>query len=109
MSRRKWHLREPLLRFAKYLAAKGIMNEEQKIQIDAELDAEIKAAVAKAERKMAKTEELSDPLHMFDYSFAENASVLARATTRVGGPYCQTQKSIRKKRAKKKAPSPAQI
>ena len=29
------------------------MNEEQKIQIDAELDAEIKAAVAKAE-EMAK-------------------------------------------------------
>ncbi len=104
---KKWHLREPLLRFAKYLAAKGIMNEEQKIQIDAELDAEIKAAVAKAE-EMAKTEELSDPLHMFDYSFAEMHPFLQEQRQELAD-HIAKHKKHKKEAGEKKAPSPAQI
>ena len=45
----KWHKREPLLRFAKYLEAKGIMNEQERAKLEEELDVEIKAAVQKAE------------------------------------------------------------
>lgn len=103
----KWHKREPLLRFAKYLAAKGIMNEEQKVAIDQELDAEIKAAVAKAEA-MAKTEELMDPLHMFDYSFAELPPYLQEQRQELAD-YIAKHKKHKTEAAEKKAPSPAQI
>ncbi len=104
---KKWHQREPLLRFAKYLAAKGIMNEEQRIQIDAELDAEIKAAVAKAE-ELAKSEELSDPLHMFDYLYADMPPFLQEQRQELAD-HISKHKKQKAEPAEKKSPSPAKI
>lgn len=103
----KWHKREPLLRLAKYLEAKGIMNAEQKAAIDAEIDAEIKAAVAKSEA-MAKSEELSDPLRIFDYSFADMPPFLAEQRQELAD-HIAKHKKVKKEAAEKKAPSPAQI
>lgn len=104
---KKWHLREPLLRFAKFLKAKGIMNDEQKIAIDAEIDAEIKTAVAKAE-ELAKSEELMDPLRMFDYSFADMPPFLAEQRQELAD-HIAKHKKHKKEAGEKKAPSPAQI
>ncbi|MBS1953625.1 MAG: pyruvate dehydrogenase (acetyl-transferring) E1 component subunit alpha [Cyanobacteria bacterium SZAS-4] len=104
---KKWHLREPLLRFAKFLKNKGIMNDEQKIAIDAEIDAEIKAAVAKAE-ELAKSEELMDPLRMFDYSFADMPPFLAEQRQELAD-HIAKHKKHKKEAGEKKAPSPAQI
>lgn len=104
---KKWHLREPLLRFAKYLDAKGIMNEEQRLKIEAEIDAEIKEAVAKAE-EMAKSEELSNPLNMFDFSYAELPPFLLEQRQELADHVAKHTKH-KKEAGEKKAPSPAQI
>ncbi|HEY9787082.1 MAG TPA: pyruvate dehydrogenase (acetyl-transferring) E1 component subunit alpha [Candidatus Obscuribacterales bacterium] len=63
-----WMKRDPLLRFAKYLEKKGVLSEKERNEMEAELDATIKSAVQNAEQ-MAKSEELANPLNMFDYLY----------------------------------------
>ena len=65
-----WLAREPLARFKTYLLQKGVMSEKEFVALEEELDAIIKASVVKAEA-MAQSEELANPLAMFDYLYAD--------------------------------------
>ncbi len=65
-----WTKREPLNRFKKYLLNKGVYTEVQLTALEEELDAEIKAAIARTEAA-AVSDELSNPLAMFDYLYAD--------------------------------------
>ena len=49
---------------------KGVYTEAQLTALEEELDAEIKAAIARTEAA-AVSEELSNPLAMFDYLYAD--------------------------------------
>jgi pyruvate dehydrogenase E1 component alpha subunit len=64
----KWSKRDPLPRFQKYLADKGVLTEEKLIEVESEIMEDIQAAVDSAEKQM---EALGDPLDMFDHAYAE--------------------------------------
>lgn len=70
-----WLKKEPLIRFAKYLKNKGIVSDNSLKELEEEVDTMVKAAVTKAE-DMAKSEELKDPLRMFDYLYKETPKFL---------------------------------
>jgi len=70
-----WNAREPLARFKKYLIKKNVMTEEDDAALEAELDSQIKTAFQSVEA-LCKTEELSDPLNMFDYLYQDIPPVL---------------------------------
>jgi pyruvate dehydrogenase E1 component alpha subunit len=70
-----WNAREPLARFRKYLLKKNVMTEEDYVALDAELDNQIKTAFQNAEA-LSKTDELTDPLNMFDYLYQDIPPVL---------------------------------
>jgi pyruvate dehydrogenase E1 component subunit alpha len=70
-----WNAREPLARFKKYLLKKNVMTEEDDAALEAELDAQIKAAFQAAE-VLSKNEELSNPLNMFDHLYHDIPPVL---------------------------------
>jgi len=63
-----WTSREPLARFKTYLTKKGVYSEKEFAELEEELDTIIKASVKKAET-MAQSEELANPLAMFDYLY----------------------------------------
>jgi pyruvate dehydrogenase E1 component alpha subunit len=63
-----WRRRDPLPRYRGYLMRKGILSDEKADQLENEITAEIKKAVANAEKEM---ERLGDPLEMFDHLYAE--------------------------------------
>ncbi len=65
-----WTKREPLARFKKYLVAKGVYTEKQLEELEQELDTMIKASIVKVE-EMAQSEELANPLSMFDYLYSD--------------------------------------
>lgn len=65
-----WTKREPLSRFHKYLKTKGVMNDKDFAAMEEEVDAVIKASIVRIE-ELAKGEELSNPLSMFDYLYAD--------------------------------------
>jgi TPP-dependent pyruvate/acetoin dehydrogenase alpha subunit len=67
---KEWMLRDSLPRFAKYLQQKGVMTEKQLAELEEEIDAQIKAAVANAEQ-MFKSDELLNPLSMFDHLYED--------------------------------------
>jgi pyruvate dehydrogenase E1 component alpha subunit len=47
-----WEAREPFPRFRRYLAAKGVLDDAQEAALEAEVDAEIRGAVERAEARM---------------------------------------------------------
>ncbi|MBU6450187.1 MAG: pyruvate dehydrogenase (acetyl-transferring) E1 component subunit alpha [Cyanobacteria bacterium REEB67] len=97
-----WHKREPLARFKTYLGNKGIYSEKEFAALEEELDAVIKAAVKKSE-ELAQSEELTNPLAMFDNLYHDIP------------PYLQEQKdelkdhlaSVKKKSAANQNPQKA--
>lgn len=65
-----WANREPLLRFAKYLKAKGVCKDADFEQIEKEIEERIQQAIKNVE-KMLKEPPYNDPLVMFDYLYAD--------------------------------------
>ncbi|MFZ2445978.1 MAG: pyruvate dehydrogenase (acetyl-transferring) E1 component subunit alpha [Syntrophobacteraceae bacterium] len=63
-----WEQRDPIMRFEKYLADKGLLTEEKIRATADEVQAEIRGA---EERWTAQVERGIDPLDMFDYAYAE--------------------------------------
>jgi pyruvate dehydrogenase E1 component alpha subunit len=63
-----WSTREPLRRFRQYLINKKFLTEDQDAELEKELDGQIRAAAQNAEN-MGKTEELANPLNMFDHLY----------------------------------------
>ncbi len=70
-----WRLRDPLIRYSKYLLQKNILTEQGLVALEEEIKAEIQAAVERAENRM---QELGDPLDQFDHLFAEMPPRLRR-------------------------------
>jgi pyruvate dehydrogenase E1 component alpha subunit len=62
-----WVKRDPLVRFQKYLADKGLLTEERAAAVEVEVQGEIKAA---EERWAQLVEKVLDPLEMFDHAYA---------------------------------------
>jgi pyruvate dehydrogenase E1 component alpha subunit len=72
---RLWEGKEPLPRFRRYLTAKGVIDDALHAQIETEVDAEVRAAIERAEARMRDAR----PLDMFDYVYADvPAEVLAQ-------------------------------
>ena len=69
----KWKQRDPLPRFQKYLAGKGLLSEKDISRIETEVQEQIQQAVDRAEEQM-KT--MGDPLEMFDHVYAETPPYL---------------------------------
>lgn len=65
-----WQKREPLLRFRQYMYDNKIIDAEDETKLEEKISVEIKAAVER-EETLIKSPELNDPLHIFDYSYAE--------------------------------------
>jgi pyruvate dehydrogenase E1 component alpha subunit len=63
-----WQQKEPLIRYQRYLADKGIVSEAEFQTLENEIKQTIQAAVEHAEQQMA---EFSDPFAMFDHLYAE--------------------------------------
>ncbi len=63
-----WEARDPLRRFTLYLKDKGILDDDKIESLEAEVDQEIRDAVARGEEQM---EGPADPLHMFEYVYDE--------------------------------------
>jgi pyruvate dehydrogenase E1 component alpha subunit len=61
-----WEAREPLPRFRRYLEAKGVLDAAGEAVLEAEVDAEIRAAVERAEARMRP-----NLLDGFDHVYAE--------------------------------------
>jgi pyruvate dehydrogenase E1 component alpha subunit len=101
-----WLKREPLKRLAIYLEKKGALSAAERNTMEEEIDAEIKSAVQRAE-VLAKSEELLNPLNMFNYMYAEMPQNLIEQRDELSA-YLQRNKKAKSEK-EKKAPSPAQI
>ncbi len=102
-----WATREPLARLSIYLERKGILNAGDRKKMEEEIDIEIKAAVERAE-VLAKSDELGDPLKMFDYLYAELPQNLLEQKEELN-TFLKKNKQLKNESSQKKAPSPAQI
>jgi len=72
---RQWEAREPLPRFRKYLEAKGLVDDALHARLEEEVDAEVRAAIERAEARM----QAARPLAMFDHVYGDvPAEVLAQ-------------------------------
>jgi pyruvate dehydrogenase E1 component alpha subunit len=102
-----WREREPLARFAHYLEAKGALSAADRALMEEEVDGEIKAAV-KATEELAKSEELLNPLNMFNYMYETMPQNLIEQRDELDA-HLQKHKKLKMEAAEKKAASPAQI
>ena len=64
----KWKKRDPITRFQKYLVEKGLLSEDKIESIQSAVLEQIQASVDNAEEQMKN---MGDPMHMFDYAYAE--------------------------------------
>ena len=69
----KWRERDPIVRYQKYLVDKGLLSEDKIAGIEAEVLAEIQAAVDGAEEQMKA---LGDPIDMFEHAYARMPAYL---------------------------------
>lgn len=81
-----WIPKDALLRFTKYLKDKGIYNDASLKQLEEEIDQEIKTAVKRFE-EMAQSDELANPLLMFDYLYADMPAFLEQQRDEVDRLY----------------------
>ncbi|HEY9772781.1 MAG TPA: pyruvate dehydrogenase (acetyl-transferring) E1 component subunit alpha [Planktothrix sp.] len=100
-----WAKREPIIRFKKYLLDKGVMSEKDFVAMDEEIEAHIKAAVEKSEA-MARTDEYSHPLTMFDHLYSEIPPCLQEQRDELAA-HLEKHKSLKKEAHKKSEPAPA--
>jgi TPP-dependent pyruvate/acetoin dehydrogenase alpha subunit len=63
---RRWEAKEPLPRFRRYLTAKGVVDDALHARLEVEVDAEVRAAIERAEARM----QAASPLDMFDHVYA---------------------------------------
>ncbi|MFQ5830645.1 MAG: pyruvate dehydrogenase (acetyl-transferring) E1 component subunit alpha [Candidatus Methylomirabilia bacterium] len=61
-----WEPKDPLIRFRHYLAGKGLLDEAAHAALEAEVEAEIRQAVERAEARI-----VPDPLDMFEHHYVE--------------------------------------
>jgi TPP-dependent pyruvate/acetoin dehydrogenase alpha subunit len=70
----EWEAKEPLPRFRRYLEAKGVVDAPVHAKLEAEVDAEVRDAIERAEARMreARVEE------MFDHVYGDPPAELER-------------------------------
>jgi pyruvate dehydrogenase E1 component alpha subunit len=71
----EWKQKEPLIRFQKYLKAKGVCKDADFEQMEKEIEDRIQDAIKNVER-MLKEPPYSDPLVMFDHLYADMPAYL---------------------------------
>ncbi|MBZ0187789.1 MAG: pyruvate dehydrogenase (acetyl-transferring) E1 component subunit alpha [Candidatus Obscuribacterales bacterium] len=71
----EWLKKEPLSRFARYLKAKGVVDDKGLEKMEQEVDDLVRAAVEKAE-ELAKSAELTNPFNMFDSLYSDTPQFL---------------------------------
>lgn len=98
----EWIDKEPLIRFAKYLKNKGIVTDKVLQELEEEIDIEVKAAVKRAE-ELSASDELMDPLRMFDYLYKDMPVHLEEQREELS-QHIEREKA---KKSKKNAPSEA--
>lgn len=81
---KQWAGKDCLSRFSKYLVKKGIYSEADLQKVEEEIDAKIKEAVKRFE-ELAKSEELMDPMAMFDYTYADTPPFLQEQRDELAG------------------------
>ena len=67
-----WEENEPLPRFRRYLEAKGLVDAARHAALETEVDAEVRAAIERAEARMQEAR----PLDMFEQVYAERPAEL---------------------------------
>src|SRR3989442_2893353 len=55
-----WEAKEPLPRFRRYVEQKGVIDERSHAEIEAEVDAQIREAIERAEARMRSEEHTSE-------------------------------------------------
>ena len=70
---KEWEKKDPIPRFQTYLKDKGLLSDEDIIQLETEIAEEVQGVVDRAEKRM---QEEVDPLGIFDHTFAELPSSL---------------------------------
>ena len=85
---RAWEAKEPLPRFRRYLEQKGLLDEPAHAALEAEVDAQIRESIERAEARMEP-----DLLQVFDHIYAERPpdleaqrAELARTLEEAGQP-----------------------
>jgi pyruvate dehydrogenase E1 component alpha subunit len=68
-----WREKDPLTRYARYLSAKKLLDDEQIETLEGEVKEEIQTAVDGAEEKMKS---MGDPIDMFDHVYEQRPSYL---------------------------------
>jgi len=63
-----WKKRDPLIRFQKYMTARGLLSDDKVEALESEIKDEIQVAVDRAEEIMKTA---GDPLNMFEHAYAE--------------------------------------
>lgn len=97
-----WLKKEPLIRFAKYLKDKGVVDDKELAKMEQEVDDLVKAAVEKAET-MAKSDELMNPVNMLDSLYADMPGFLQEQRQEIE----ENVERERARKAKKHAPESA--
>ena len=69
-----WEAKEPLPRLRRYLTAKGVVDDALHVRLEAEVDAEVRAAIERAEARMRA----ASPLEMFDHVYGDVPAEVAR-------------------------------
>ena len=72
---KEWEKRDPIPRFQTYLKDKGLLSDEDIVQLEKEIAEDVQGVVDRAEKRM---QEEADPLGMFDHTFAELPPSLIR-------------------------------
>ncbi len=96
-----WLKREPLVRFRQYMYDKKIILKGEEEKLEEQITNDIKAAVEKADL-LAKSPDFSNPLHIFDYSYAEIPPCVQRQRQELED-YLQYKKGSYKKEESKNA------
>jgi pyruvate dehydrogenase E1 component alpha subunit len=77
----EWEKRDPIIRFQKYLKEKDLLSDDKVKSLEEEIKVEIQGAVDRAEEKMKG---LTDPLHMFEHTYAELTPTLQQQKKELG-------------------------
>jgi pyruvate dehydrogenase E1 component alpha subunit len=90
-----WLKREPLVRFRQYMYDKNLISKEEEEKLEEQINSDIKLSIEKAE-VLAQSFELSNPLNIFDYSYAEIPPCVQRQKKELED-YLQYKKGTHKK------------
>ena len=84
-----WKKRDPIVRFQKYMTAKGLLSDDKIEALEAEIKNEIQTAVDRAEETMKTA---GDPLNMFEHAYAEMPPHLVEQSEELAQELAATQK-----------------